>query len=208
MPSAGTYTLLVDPSTDSTGTATMSLYGVNDISETMAIDGPAVIVPIVAPGQKARLALSATGQRVSIVGSQSGVVANGTPGATLWGPLAVLNGATVLREVSSVCSMSVMIGHSSLRFTCWPPNRLPLARAVPNTWSEHRGGKIRTYAARLRTLKQQAVWDALPARGLRQRRDRRVGPGPQQSLAPGDYIVVVDPYEANTGSINVAATNP
>jgi YD repeat-containing protein len=64
----GTYTVLVDPSQNSTGSATLTLYDVPaDVTGTITPGGAAVSITTTVPGQNARLTFSGTsGQRVSL----------------------------------------------------------------------------------------------------------------------------------------------
>jgi YD repeat-containing protein len=63
----GTHTILVDPSSTYTGNITFTLYGSNDLTGTIAINGAPVGLNIVTPGQNAKLTFSGTaGQRVSV----------------------------------------------------------------------------------------------------------------------------------------------
>jgi hypothetical protein len=67
LPTAGTYTLLIDPSGAMTGTATVRLYDVVDLTGTAAVDGASVTTAISTPGQNARLTFEGTsGQRLSV----------------------------------------------------------------------------------------------------------------------------------------------
>lgn len=64
---AGTYTVLVDPSGTNTGNITLTLYDVVDLTGSIAIDGAAVPVSVATPGQSARLTFDgAAGQSVSL----------------------------------------------------------------------------------------------------------------------------------------------
>jgi hypothetical protein len=68
LPAAGTYTILVDPSSSNTGSMTLTLYDVPpDVTGTITPGGAAVTVTITTPGQNAGLTFSGTaGQRVSL----------------------------------------------------------------------------------------------------------------------------------------------
>jgi len=68
----GTYTLVVDPSGAATGSVTLSLYDVVDVSGTITPNGPAVPASLPTPGQIARLTFDGTvGQRISVNGSST-----------------------------------------------------------------------------------------------------------------------------------------
>jgi hypothetical protein len=70
IPATGTYTILVDPTDNATGSVTLSLYTVVDLTGTIAIGGPAVTKTTDTPGQNATLTFSGTsGQRVSVWGT-------------------------------------------------------------------------------------------------------------------------------------------
>ena len=68
LPLDGEYSLVVDPSSTNTGSATLTLHAVPpDVSAAAAIDGPSVSVDLSAPGQNARVLFDGTaGQRVSV----------------------------------------------------------------------------------------------------------------------------------------------
>jgi hypothetical protein len=67
LPDTGTYTILLDPFTDYTGSVTFTLYGVPaDLTGTITAGGAAVPVSTATPGQNATLTFSGTaGQRIS-----------------------------------------------------------------------------------------------------------------------------------------------
>src|SRR5207245_1093680 len=67
LPVTGTYTVLVDPYSSNTGSATVTLYDVPaDVSGTIVPGGSSVSVALNTPGQNARLTFSGTaGQRES-----------------------------------------------------------------------------------------------------------------------------------------------
>lgn len=70
IPTTGTYTILVDPTDNATGSVTLALYSVTDVTGTITAGGPAVTVTTTAPGQNATLTLSGTGgQRISVFGT-------------------------------------------------------------------------------------------------------------------------------------------
>jgi YD repeat-containing protein len=67
LPSSGTYSVVVDPSTTNTGTTTVTRYNVVDTSGTVTLNGPAVAVPLGTPGQNGTLTFSGTqGQQVTV----------------------------------------------------------------------------------------------------------------------------------------------
>jgi YD repeat-containing protein len=79
LPATGTYTILADPSSTNTGSATLQLYDVpSDNAGTITPGGPPVTVTSSVPGQNQRLTFNGTfGQQVSINAS-----ANSIPGTT------------------------------------------------------------------------------------------------------------------------------
>ena len=67
LPTTGTYTILIDPSSTYTGNISFALYNANDLTGTITINGPAVALNIGTIGQNAKLTFSGTaGQRVSV----------------------------------------------------------------------------------------------------------------------------------------------
>lgn len=69
LPADGVYTIFIDPSSTNTGSVTLNLHAVTDLTGTITPSGPAVIVTTTTPGQNARLTFSGTaGQRMSVKG--------------------------------------------------------------------------------------------------------------------------------------------
>lgn len=69
LPEAGTYTIVIDPTGAAIGGASITLYDVTDVTGSIAINGPSVNVPLLTPGQNARLTFDGVqGQRVSANG--------------------------------------------------------------------------------------------------------------------------------------------
>ncbi len=67
LPTAGTYTMLVDPSGAYTGNVTLTLYNTPDVTGTITIDGATVSPTLTVPGQRARYTFSGTaGQWVNL----------------------------------------------------------------------------------------------------------------------------------------------
>ncbi len=72
LPTDGTYTILVDPSSTNTGSMTLNLYGISDVVGTINPGGPSVTVTTTTPGQNALLTFAGTaGQRISINSSST-----------------------------------------------------------------------------------------------------------------------------------------
>jgi len=66
IPESGTYTLLVDPRWTYTGTGTVQLYAVTDVTGSITPGGSAVPITLTTPGQNARLTFTGTaGDKVS-----------------------------------------------------------------------------------------------------------------------------------------------
>jgi YD repeat-containing protein len=66
LPVTGTYSVRIDPYGANTGSATVTLWDIVDVTGSIALDGTAVSVPISAPSQNARLTFTGTaGQVVS-----------------------------------------------------------------------------------------------------------------------------------------------
>ncbi|MCA1607396.1 MAG: hypothetical protein LC775_18470, partial [Acidobacteria bacterium] len=67
LPTAGTYTILVDPSGASTGNIVLTLNDATDATNTITPGGAAVVITTTIPGQNARLTFSGTaGQRIAV----------------------------------------------------------------------------------------------------------------------------------------------
>src|SRR5215213_1846420 len=72
LPTTGTYTILIDPSSTNTGNMTLNLYAATNATGTITPGGPAVTVTTAIPGQNAELTFSGTaGQRISIKGTSA-----------------------------------------------------------------------------------------------------------------------------------------
>jgi hypothetical protein len=73
LPSTGTYTVLIDPTTTSVGSTTVTLYDVPaDVTGSITPGGSAVTVSPATPGQNARLTFSGTsGQRISLTATST-----------------------------------------------------------------------------------------------------------------------------------------
>src|SRR5207253_1370588 len=81
LPTTGMYTLLLAPTGALTGSLTITLYTVTDITGTITANGSGVPVNITAPGQVARLTFSGTANQQVSVNCTSGTFAY--PGATV-----------------------------------------------------------------------------------------------------------------------------
>lgn len=74
LPTTGTYTILLDPDSNSIGTITLNLYNATTTTGTIVAGGSPVTAHIAAPGQNAAFTFSATaGQRVSLQADQNGI---------------------------------------------------------------------------------------------------------------------------------------
>jgi hypothetical protein len=73
LPTDGTYTLLVDPDGATTGTATVMMYTVADVTGTIAAGGPPVTVKTTTPGQNARYTFTGTSGQIVAVQASKGV---------------------------------------------------------------------------------------------------------------------------------------
>jgi hypothetical protein len=90
LPVAATYTVFVNPRTTNTGSMTLTLLDVGDVTGTITIGGPDVTITITQPSQNARLSFTGpVGQQVSLrtttgVGSDVSILK--PDGTTLAGP--------------------------------------------------------------------------------------------------------------------------
>jgi len=64
LPTTGTYTLVLDPAGTNTGTATLNVYTVTDVTGSIPTDGTGVPVSVTTPGQNVRLTFSGTANQV------------------------------------------------------------------------------------------------------------------------------------------------
>ena len=72
LPESGSYTVVLDPSGAGTGGGTATLYEVTDVTGSITVSGPSVLVQLPTPGQQGRLTFEGTaGQRISALGSGS-----------------------------------------------------------------------------------------------------------------------------------------
>src|SRR5204863_371925 len=70
LPSAGTYSVRIDPYGANTGNTSVTLYDIVDVTGSIALDGTSMSIPITAPSQNALLTFSgAAGQVVSAYAS-------------------------------------------------------------------------------------------------------------------------------------------
>ena len=60
LPATGTYTIRLDPYATNTGSVTLQLYDIVDVTGTVTIGGPAVPVTVTMPGQNASLTFAGT----------------------------------------------------------------------------------------------------------------------------------------------------
>src|SRR5439155_4614235 len=58
LPERGKYTILVDPRGPATGTATVAIYSIADVTTTLTVGGPTKTVTTTTPGQNAELTFS------------------------------------------------------------------------------------------------------------------------------------------------------
>ncbi|HEX6047587.1 MAG TPA: IPT/TIG domain-containing protein [Pyrinomonadaceae bacterium] len=67
LPTTGTYTIVIDPSGNGTGSTTTNAYSVTDTTQAITVGGSAVVSPLNTPGQVARLTFTgSTTQRISV----------------------------------------------------------------------------------------------------------------------------------------------
>jgi hypothetical protein len=105
---AGTYTILVDPTGANTGSATLRLHSVTDVTGTIVPGGSPVDVTIGTPGQNARYTFDGTsGQRISLQ----------VTGASLPGNVAILNPNGTTLANAAVTGTSAFIDMRTLGST-------------------------------------------------------------------------------------------
>ena len=103
LPTLGTYTFMLRPYGASTGQATVTINGYYDVTDTIVIGGPSVVVNITTPGQNANLTFSGTaGQRVSLVVNSSTLVSCGS------GVTKILNPDQTTLATANVCTGTII----------------------------------------------------------------------------------------------------
>jgi len=112
LPASGTYTLLLDPAGTNTGTATLTLYDVVDVTGGITPGGASVPVTLNTPGQRALLTFTgSSNQKVSAWLNPTAFVGCGTTSATL----AILNpDGTQLAAISTCGQNTTFLGPVSL----------------------------------------------------------------------------------------------
>lgn len=107
LPTAGTYTVKVDPAGPTTGSVTVSLYNVVDVTGSIAINGSSVLVTITTPGQNAYLTFSGTGGQKVSANFGGGTLPNATFNGC-W-TASILNPDSTTLASSATCSESTSI---------------------------------------------------------------------------------------------------
>jgi len=93
LPSAGTYTVFVNPSIYYTGNMTLALYNAADVTGPITPSGSSVTVNLTSPGQNARLTFNGTvGQKISI--NVTGVTITSTTSLRIYKPDGASMGST------------------------------------------------------------------------------------------------------------------
>jgi hypothetical protein len=109
LPTAGTYSILVDPQGTAVGSATFTLYDVPpDITGTIVPDGPPVTITTTVPGQNATLTFTgAANQRVTLDVSGSSISGSTTvylkkPDGTTLAQVGFFSGGTAYLDVQTL----------------------------------------------------------------------------------------------------------
>jgi len=115
LPTAGTYTIVVDPPGGATGDMTLSLYDVTDATGSVTINGAALPLTLSVPGQNANITVAGTsGQSISVPVT--------TPGYWVCGSVTLLRADNVTTVAST--------------FNCGPTITLP-STTLPATETYH-----------------------------------------------------------------------
>ena len=110
LPSTETYTVLTDPMTGATGSATLTLYDVVDATGTVTVGGSAVTINLGTPGQNASYTFSGTSsQQVTVQ------MTNNTTGACVAVALKQPNGSTLTSTTS--CGSNFNLSQQTLPAT-------------------------------------------------------------------------------------------
>ena len=106
LPTAGTYTILVDPSGASTGNVTLTLNDATDATDTITPGGAAVVITTTVPGQNARLTFSGT--------SGQGIAVNATTNFSVCWTLAIIKPDGTNLSSTFTCGASLFIDPQQL----------------------------------------------------------------------------------------------
>lgn len=106
----GPYTLLIDPAAANTGTATVNLYNVVDVTDPITPNGGALPVSLSTPGQNALLPFTGvSGHQVTV----SVAVTSGSFGCS-WQLRVLKPDASMLGQVTSTCGPNLTLGPLTL----------------------------------------------------------------------------------------------
>jgi YD repeat-containing protein len=119
LPQTGTYTIFIDPQSNTTGGVTVKVNGDPDVTGTITPGGSAVTVTTTAPGQDARLTFSGTAnQRVSLLATNvtySAYVNLVQPNGTTQTTMLIASGC----GTGSICFMDTQTLATSGTYTLW-----------------------------------------------------------------------------------------
>lgn len=234
----GTYSILVDPTASATGTTTLTLYNVPaDISGTITAGGSAVTVTTTVPGQNGSLTFTGTaGHRMALnvgagplgtvslrqpdgtalASASSGAVSafiepttlatsgthsafvdylqanTGSVALTLYDVPADVTGTVTVNGSATPVTITTAGQNANLTFSGTSGQQVTV-RLTGNTISTTTVKLLKPDGSQLTSFTS-----LLGSFNLAQ----------QTLPVTGTYTVVVDPSKANTGSINVAVTNP
>jgi YD repeat-containing protein len=234
----GTYSILVDPTGTATGTTTLTLYNVPaDASGTITAGGSAVTVTTTVPGQNGALTFTGTaGHRMALnvgagpVGTVSLRQPDGTTLASVVsGALSAFMEPTTLpgsgTHSAFVDYLQANTGSIALTLYDVPadvtgtvtvngsatPVTITTAGQNASLTFSGTSGQLMTVSMTGNTMSTTTVKLLKPDGSQLTASTSVLGSFnlAQQTLpVTGTYTVVVDPSKANTGSINVAVTNP
>jgi YD repeat-containing protein len=238
LPSAGTYSLHLNPLADSTGTITVTVNAVPaDISGSIVPGGSPVPVTLTAPGQKAQLTFTGTaGQRVSLHGTPGpfGTLRLLKPDSTTLaststgGPPAFIDVTTLPSAGTYTVLVDPQSAHTgSITLTLYdvpadPTGSLTIGgAAVPVTTTVAGQNGSLTFTG---TASQQVTvritgntMGIITVKLLRSdgttltismSSSASFNLSTQTLPSTGTYMIALDPYQANTGTMNVQVTNP
>jgi RHS repeat-associated protein len=114
LPTAGSYTVLVDPADRKTGSGTLTLYTVVDVTGTITVDGAAVPITISTVGQNARLSFAGTAnQRVNLTLTAS-TIGGLSNCSSANGALAILKPDATTLASTSLCKPTTPLAPQTL----------------------------------------------------------------------------------------------
>jgi RHS repeat-associated protein len=114
LPSDGTYTVLVSPDTDRTGSFTLAVYTATDVTGTVAADGSSTSFSLTSPGQNARYSFAGTANQQVNLSLISSTIGGSTSCTSSNGTLAILKPDGSTLGSASMCKPTTNLATQTL----------------------------------------------------------------------------------------------